>query len=189
MTRNLLIVFFVALFFILIFLFPFKVRFMAHINLLKKKGFYSAKVLGIRVICGQIYISKDNEIIMENSIDIMNNKFSKNFVKEFVKAFLNKMDIKKIELFFVGGITNDSFASAMLCGTITSLVNTIYSILSQRYDNVKLYEDIKPSFNKLQFELTFDFVIRISIFNIILSIFKALIANNKFKEIENERWI
>ncbi len=165
---------------------------MAHMNLLKKKGFYSAKVLGIRVICGQIYLSKENEIIMENSIDIMNNTMSKNFVKEFVKAFLEKIDIKKIELFFTGGLSNDSFASAMLCGFMTSVVNTIYSILSQKYDNVKLYEDIKPTFNNLSFDLTFDIVIRISIFNIVLSIFKAIIANNKFKklkEIENERWI
>lgn len=184
--RNLLIVFLILTLFLMIILFPFKIRFMMHLNLLKKKGFYSLKILGIRLLCGQIYLDKDNKIVVENSINIIKQESNKDFIIAFMKQFSNKMDVRKIEMFFTGGLENDSYTSALLCGTISAGVETFYSVLSQKYENVKLYEDITPTFNDNSFELTLDVVVKISLFSLIVSIIKAALANNKFKEMKNE---
>ena len=66
------------------------------------------------------------------------------------------------------------------------MVQSLYSYLTQKYDYVRLYENIVPTFNENNLELTFDIVLSISIFKIFVSIIKSNIANNKFKERKNE---
>ncbi len=180
--KSLLIVFFIFSLIVLIMVFPFKTRFMCHINLLDLKGFYSVKVWRIRFLCGKVYVDSDGELMMENSADMLSKNYKNTYFKSLIKELIKRVDIKKMEIFFTGGFAQNSFSSAMLCGSVSSGVRSLYSVLSQKYDNVKLYEDISPTFSYDNLELTFDIVLSISMIKIIISIIKANIANNKIKE-------
>ena len=63
----------------------------------------------------------------------------------------------------------------MVCGSAEMIVKTLYSYLSQNYEDVKLYEDITPTFANDSLELTFDFVASISLFQIIKAFFESKI--------------
>lgn len=129
---------------------------------------------------------KDGELTMENSINFMDGKINEDFMKNLIKEFISTIDVKKVELFFTGGISDNSFSSAIICGSISSMVETIYSYFSQKYDNVKLYKDVIPTFNENNLELTFDIVISISLLGIFLSILRALVKTKNKKESKNE---
>lgn len=184
--KIMLIVFFVLLLLIFIFLFPFKTRFMCHFNVFEVKGFYSIKIWRFNFICGKIYSDPDGKIKTENSIGVINKDYDKNFIKLLALNLLKRLDVHKVEIFFTGGFKENSYSSALLCGSVSSMVQSLYSYLSQQYDYVRLYENIVPTFNENNLELTFDIVLSISIFKIFVSIIKSNIANNKLKESKNE---
>ena len=183
--KSVLIVFFVISLLLLILVHPFKIRFMLHFNLFDFKGFYSVKIFGIRLLTGMVY-RKDGKIVVQNSADIFSGNMSKPFVKHFISELIKRLNINKVEIFFVGGVKNNSFSSAMICGGVSSLVQTLYSVLSQKYDKVRLYHDVSASYAKDKLELTFDIVTSISLLSIIISIIRANFANNKVKEANNE---
>lgn len=183
--KNVLIVFFIVCFFIMVLVFPFKVRCMGHFNILKLIGFYSLKIMNLKLINGRIMF-RDGKLQIENSVNRIENGLSSGFTQNFTKELLSKLDVKKVELFFSGGIADNSFSSAIICGTISAFINSIYSIFSQKYENVKLYEDVDAKFGENNFEITFDIVISISFIAIIVSVLKALKLKNR--EAKNERW-
>ena len=183
--KSMLIVFFVVLLLILIIILPFKIRLMAHFNLLELKGYYCFKFLCFKFLNGRI-ISKDGELIMENSVNIMSKGNNKEFMKQAGLEMMSNIDVKKVELYFTGGLVENSFSSAIICGSVSSFVETIYSYFSQKYDCVKLYKDIVPTFNDDNLELTFDIVIGLSLFGIAKSLILAQIKTKKLKENKNE---
>ena len=182
--QNILIVFFIICFIILVFVFPFKIRAMGHFNFLNLLGFYSLKIMKLRLINGRI-IFENGEIKIENSVNIIEEKFSEEFSKNLIKEILARINVKKVELFFSGGIADNSFTSAIMCGGVSSIVQSVFSFLTQRYENVKLYEDVDAKFGENNLELTFDFVISISFLSIIISIIKAM--KGKTRELKNEK--
>lgn len=159
---------------------------MCHFNVFEVKGFYSIKIWRFNFICGKIYSDPDGKIKTENSIGVINKDYDKNFIKLLALNLLKRLDVHKVEIFFTGGFKENSYSSALLCGSVSSMVQSLYSYLSQQYDYVRLYENIVPTFNENNLELTFDIVLSISIFKIFVSIIKSNIANNKLKESKNE---
>ena len=178
---ELLIVFFVLVLIMLVMVFPFKVRFMAHFNLLKMKGFYSIKILFFKILCGMVYTA-NGKIYVSNIADAITPRYTSPFMKIFVRDLIKRLNVKKIEIFFTGGFAGDSFSSALLCGSVTSFVQTFYSYLTQRYEDVKLYEDVAPTFNKDNLEATIDMVVSISLIQILISVFKTALKTRKAKE-------
>ena len=178
--QNVLIVFFVASLLVLILVFPFKSRIMAHINFLDLKCFYSVKVWVIKILCGKAVIENEHFNI-ENEDTIFSGKYDKNF-KATAFEILKKIDIRKVELFFTGGFSENSFSSAIMCGSVLSIVETLYAHLSMIYDDVKMYKDIEPTFEEDNLELTLDFVASISIFQLVVSIIKAKKQLKKLEE-------
>ena len=180
--KTMLIVFFIISLIVLLFVFPFKLRLMGHINLIEKKGYYSFKAWRIKLICGMIWYDEiEKKLKIKNVNNIIKNKYKDEELKLFTLNILKTIDVKKVELFFSGGFNNNSFSSAMVCGGARLIVDCIYSFLSQNYDDVKLFEDIVPTFNNDSFELTFDFVASISIYQIIWSSIKSKIKVLKEK--------
>ena len=179
--KNMLIVFFVVTFLLMILVFPFKVRLMSHFNLIDLKGFYCFKFWRIKLLCGMIVLDENNNIEVKNSNNIFDSGYDKNFVKNLAGEFLDRLNVKKIEIFFTGGFVDDSYSSALVCGTVSSFVKGMYGFLSQKYDNVELYEDVSATFNETNMDLTFDVVVTISFLQIILSLLKV----NKIKKKES----
>lgn len=184
--KDVLIVFFVLFFVLMILVFPFKTRLMGHFDLIEMKGFYSFKVWRLKLLCGMIFRDEDGVFKISNADDILKGNYNKPFVKEIAKQILTKINVKKIELFFTGGAENDSYTSAIICGSMLSIVQSLYSYLSLRYDDVKLYEDISPTYNDSNFELTFDFVVSVSILGLALALVKSSINLKKKGEVKNE---
>lgn len=179
--KTMLIVFFILSLFLLFIVFPFKTRIMSHINILEKKGFYSIKSWRLRLLCGKIYVDKNNKIQIENTNNMIKDRYKDDYMKYFIKNLLLAMEIKKLELFFNGGFKNNSFSSAMMCGSVLLFVDSLYSFLSQQYADVKLFEDIEPTFDYDSFELTFDFVAEISLIKIFISFIKAKLSLRREK--------
>lgn len=182
--KSVLMVFFIFFFLLSICVFPFKIRAMGHFNILNLMGFYSLKIMFFRLLTGR-FLFEDGKIVFQNSVNFMEDKFNKSFSKQFLAKVVKKMDIKKIEVYFTGGIVDNSFSSAIVCGSMSSIIQTFYSIVSQKYYKVKLYEDIDPTFNENNLEITFDAVISISLVALAVSIISA--HNYMKKELKNER--
>lgn len=180
-----LIVFFVLLLVVLLTILPFKVRLMAHFNILELRGYYCFKILFIKFLNGRI-ISENGELVMENSVNFMDKSNNKLFMKNLGTEIISNISVKKVEIYFTGGLSDNSFSSAILCGSVSSFVETIYSYFSQRYDCVKLYKDILPTFNESNLELTFDMVVGLSLFGIAKSLILAQIKTKNVKESKNE---
>ena len=180
-----LIVFFVLLLMVLLTILPFKVRLMAHFNILELRGYYCFKILFIKFLNGRI-ISENGELVMENSVNFMDKSNNKLFMKNLGTEIISNISVKKVEIYFTGGLSDNSFSSAILCGSVSSFVETIYSYFSQRYDCVKLYKDILPTFNESNLELTFDMVVGLSLFGIAKSLILAQIKTKNVKESKNE---
>lgn len=182
--KELLIVFFIFTVIIMAMAFPFKTRMMFHTNLLNAKGFYSFKIMKVRLLTGRFYIDNGDGFTIENSADIFSKNINKPFVKNLIKEMCKKVDIKKVELFFTGGFKEDSYSSAIMCGAVSSAVQTIYSMIYEKFEDVKLYEDVNVTFDSDNIDLTFDIVIKISLIAILKSIFKA----NKLTKQEGLKW-
>ena len=182
--KELLIVFFIFTVIIMAMAFPFKTRMMFHSNLLNAKGFYSFKIMKIRLLTGRFYIDDGDGFTIENSADIFSKNINKPFVKNLIKEMSKKIDIKKVELFFTGGFKENSYSSAIMCGVVSSAVQTIYSMIYEKFEDVKLYEDVNVTFDSDNIDLTFDIVIKISLIAILKSIFKA----NKLTKQEGLKW-
>ena len=155
---------------------------MGHFNLIEMKGFYSFKVWRIKILCGRIYLNSDGKLKVENTNNAIKDRYKDALMKKFSLTIMKLIEVKKVELFFSGGFKDNSFTSAIVCGSAKMIVNTIYGYLSQNYEDVKLFEDIKPTFGSDSFELTFDFVASVSIFQII----RALIKSKKLILKENK---
>ena len=183
--KELLIVFFIFTVIIMAMAFPFKTRMMFHTNLLNAKGFYSFKIMKIRLLTGRFYIDRGDGFVVENTVDLFSGNINKPFVRHLIKEMIKKVDVKKVEVFFTGGFKEDSYSSAIMCGTVSSAVQMIYSMIYEKFEDVKLYENISVTFDSDNIDLTFDIVIKISLIAILKSIFKA----NKHIKMEGLKWM
>lgn len=164
---------------------PFKTRFMGHFDVLGVKCYYVAKSWIIKLLCGKIVL-ENGEIKMTNEKTLFSSSYNNPFMKNLTKEIMDRLDVKKVELFFTGGFKENSFSSAIVCGSVLSVVETLYGYLSLSFDNVKMYKDIKPTFNYDNLELTVDVVVSISLIKILKSILNAGSKTQKLKEMKYE---
>ena len=130
---------------------------------------------------------QNGSLQITNSDNVLSSNANSSFIKEMAKQIISRLNVKKVEVFFTGGFVDDSYLSAMMCGSVSSVIQSIYSYLSQNYKDVKMYEDIQPTFNQTNLELTMDFVVSLSLFQIFLSILKANKMKRSLREELNER--
>lgn len=183
--RNLLIVFFVICFLMMVVFFPFKTRLMGHLNLIDLKCYYSLKAWMIKLLSGKI-IFENGKFDMFNEETILSKSYNSNYAKLLGKEVLSSIDIKKLEVFFVGGFKENSFSSAMMCGSVISIVESLFAYLSLSYDGVKMYKDIRPTFDENNLELTMDIVVSVSLWRMFMCFISAGVKLNKLKELKNE---
>lgn len=123
---------------------------------------------------------------MINDDTLLTGDVDKMFIKKMAGEIIARLDVKKIEIFFTGGFKENSFSSAIICGSILSIVETLYGGLSLSFDNIKMYKDIKPTFDEDNLELTIDLVVSISLIKILNCFFRASKKTKKLKEMKNE---
>lgn len=185
MFNELLIVFFVIILIIFLLVFPFKIRILAHVNLLELKGFYSGKVAGIKIIEGIIFSDSTGKLEMKNSANLLSKNIDENFTKCFGEEIIKKIYVNDAEVFIVSGFVEDSYLSAILSGGISAIIKSVYSFLSFEYEDSKLVCDIKPVFDESKFELSVKFVASITLFKTIVALLKSFKKLKELKEAKN----
>ena len=125
------------------------------------------------MLCGKAKVGTNGKIEIENSNNMFSKEMDKSFALELLKHLAKRINVKKVEIFFTGGFEEDSYSSAIVCGSVTSVVRSVYSVLSQKYKNVKMYEDIEPTFFETNLEITFDGVVTVSVLKIFIALLKA----------------
>jgi len=184
--RNLLIVFFIICFLGMIVFFPFKTRLMGHLNLIDLKCYYSLKTWIFKLLSGKI-VFENGKFELFNEETFLAKSYKNDYTKLVGKEILSAIDIKKLEVFFVGGFKENSFSSAIMCGGVMSFVETIFAYLSLKFDDVKMYKDIKPTFDENNLELTMDIVVSVSLWKMLMCFLSAGKKLNNIKELKNER--
>lgn len=124
---------------------------------------------------------------MVNEETLISKSYNNEFMKVLGKEILDELDIKKVEVFFSGGFKEDSFSSAIMCGFVLSLVETIFGFLSLRFDDVKMYKDIEPTFEENNLDLTLDIVVSISLWKLLSCFLNAGKKSKTLKELKNEK--
>ena len=184
--RDLLIVFFIISFLFLIIIFPFKTRLMGYCNFMDLKCYYSLKTWIIKLICGRIEFI-NGKVEIKNEESLLTKTYKNEYMKLIGKEVVSELSIKKLEVFFTGGFKNDSFSSAIMCGMVLSFVETVFAYLTLKYDGVKIYKDIDPTFDENNLELTLDIVVSISLWRLVCCLFNAGNKAKKMKELRNEK--
>ena len=93
MKWIILVVFILLLIFLLLCI-PFNVAFGAHLNVVENKGFYSLKVLFIKILCGRMRI-REGKLEFENNNDLL---FTANSNEDFInKIFINILKVIKVK--------------------------------------------------------------------------------------------
>ncbi len=180
--RGLLIGFLLLIFIILILALPFKVKVKMHVNLINPQAYYSIKVAFLKLICGKAYI-QSNKFIVQNTHNIFKTegKMSK---KEacIIKQIIKNINITRAEIYFTGGIKDDAYQTAMLCGNMYAISSAITAYLITNNNFINIYQDIDTDFNNDALDLSVSAIVELSILDII---FAVIIGSNKVKEKEN----
>ena len=128
----------------------------------------------------------NGKINVTNEKTVLSGSYNKPFMRNLASELFRRLDVKKVEFFFTGGFKENSFSSAMMCGSVLSVVETLYGYLSLSFDNVKMYKDIKPTFDENNLELTADIVVSISLIKLLKSFLVAGSRTQKLKEMKYE---
>lgn len=186
--KSILIVFFIVGFLLMLIMFPFKIKVMAHLDLISMKCFYCFKVWRIKVLCGRAKIDGEKQVIVENSDNLVTLNLNKDFISILIKTISKKIEVKKVKLFFTGGFVEDSYASALVCGSVSAITKAVYSILSQTYKNVEIYEDVTPTFNETNLDVSVKIGLCVSLFSVLVSLIKAdrIKTKQRKMEVKNE---
>ena len=123
---------------------------------------------------------------MMNEDSFLTKSYKNDFVKLMGREVLSEMEIRKVDIYFSGGFKEDSFSSALMCGFVISIVESVYGFLSLKFDDVKMFKDIKPTFEENNLEFSFDLVISISLWRIVGCFFSAGKKIKDLKELKNE---
>lgn len=173
-----LVVFLCVLLLFVLLAYPIKAVAKVHINAINLKAFYSIKVLFIKLLCGTTYI-EDNRLIIQNSHNFLYNMKDTKKQMVITKNIVKRISVSKLQIYFCGGIKNNAYQTAIICGYAHGISSALISYLITKNNYINIYQDIDPQYNKDALDLTLKCVLEISL----LDVFAALIDSKaKYKE-------
>lgn len=177
--RIALVVFLVLILVYIVLALPFPIKFKCHVNGIKLLSFYSIKFWFFKVLCGKAYI-EDNKFIMQNTHNHIYSN-DKNAIKQqvFLKSIIKRISVHRAELYFTGGMQDDAYVSAMLCGYVQVISSALISVIITKNPFVNIFQDIDPTFNKDNLDFSAKILLEISILDILIAKHNA---NRRFKE-------
>lgn len=164
----------VALFVVLIVIYPFKLKAVFHINVLEDLCFLAIKVFDIKLFCARFTITKEGKFDM----DKFNKKKKKKkkdplLLSSYFMCLAKMLHFKKLELFFTGGSSENAYYVSMLCGYVNAISSALYAVLLNKYKHIKIYSDIDPDYGQDRLELSASVVISFSLLDMIISVICA----------------
>lgn len=165
---------------------------MGYINLLSEElGCFSLRINRICIIAGYLKRTEDNLTVTFRSnktrvIRLNMNKSDKDSVASYLdNAALKVIDIIKINLFLKQGISDDAGASAMMIGATSIALSGVRAFLKARQPNIRFSYDTQADFHNDVFQVSLDCILLVSIADIIISFFIALLY--KIKKRKNKK--
>lgn len=181
--KTCLIVFFTIILIILLITYPLKIVVKFHINVLTQRAFYSIKFIFVKLLCGTAYI-QNKRLIIQNSHNLIYNTQNKEFQTQLLKCILPKIDITKLQIYFSGGIANNAYQTAMICGYMYSITSAIFSYFITKNNFINVFQDIDPQYGKDCLDITTKAIVQFSLLDVIIAM---LGATKKYKEILYEQ--
>lgn len=172
MKIAILVTFFVCAFLFFISFFPFKLSAKAYIDIAKNGGFYCFRLLGFRILCGRMQIDKGKLRFENQGGRLQNDPNASTFLPIFVSQLYKNLDVVALDLYFEGGLDDNPDMSAVMCGSVETIVSIIFAYLKTKNDMGSFRKNIAfiPTSTECNFVL--DGALAVSLFDI----FKSLIA-------------
>lgn len=171
-------VLFVALFVLSVLYYPFKMKGAVHFNIFEEVGFVVFKIFNIKVYSAVLNVDNAGKF----SIDDKKRKKKKinNITKEYFGCLLKKVSLKNVEVYFDCGIKDDACKSALICGYVDALANSVFAVLLSKNKQMRSIALINPLFNEERLELTSSCEASLCLFDVVLSFLCAV--KNKIKK-------
>ncbi len=182
-----LLVTFVVLFVVLIIILPVKVKVSVHANLMRMEGYYLIHAFVINIVCGKVFFEND-KLRFDNKINLLKStEKSKPYTGEFYKEVSKRVKVVNFNYFKSFGNNEDAFETAQITAIENMVVNTISAILKTRYNYINIFSRIIPTFTRNENNTTIYAVIKISIFDVIISFFKAKLKIKEKQKLGKEK--
>lgn len=179
-----LVVFLAVLLLFVLLGYPFKVCAKVHINLIKFKAFYSLKVMFIKLLCGTTYI-EDNNLIIQNTHNLIYNS-QQNTKKQMLimQNIAKRISVAKLQVYFSGGVKNNAYQTAMLCGYAYAITSAMLAYLITKNNCINIFQDIDPQYSSDALDITLKCVLEISMLDVIGAL---IVSAFKFKEVLDDK--
>jgi len=169
--KAFLLVLFITFFIIAFITYPFKIKGVFHIDVYNNVGFIAFKVLFIKLAAVRFKLADNGQIKVHK---LKKKKKKDNYLFTFyVLSLAQKVNVKKLELFFDFGNEDPYFAS-LVSGYMGAITSSIISVFLNRYEGVKIFTSFIPKFDKNQLEASGEFVVTFSLIDVLLSFINAL---------------
>jgi len=168
--KTALLILLITFFMILFISYPFKIKWSFHFNVLKNVGFVVFKVLFIRLTCERFKINNKCEIEIESE---KKKKKDDQFLKQYIYSLAKRVDVKRIDLFCDIGLKDDAYLLSMTCGYIDSFFNICYSVLLNRYVDLKIFYRCEPTYQRECLEATGKIIVTFSLIDVLISVYNA----------------
>lgn len=181
--KTILIIVTIILVLFLLIIFPFRVRFQGHVNLLANICVYSAKILFVPLLVGRCKVTIKDGLVFENAINkLANDEKHPHLMDIYTEQIIKRLVISKLDLYFTFGDSADAGVTAMVCGTMQTLSSILISVVLNRNKYASITQDIAPSYTEDVFELTAQLSLKISLLDVFKSYFIAKkVYKNKYE--------
>ena len=179
--NNILLILFIMFFVISVVIYPLKMKGAIHINVLENLGFAVVKVFNIRLFNARFKMAKDGHVSMEKEKNKKKKK-NKTLSQFYFMSLAKKVDVKKAEIFFVAGSSQDAFIVSVVNGFVNVVSTCVFTTLMNKYKSMKTLVCVEPDYEKEGLEITASGVISFSLFDMLLSVIYSVIHYLKVKE-------
>lgn len=156
-------------------IYPFLISFDVRFNILRLKGNVTIKIFNkikiefnIRVKNGYVYINHRNKIRKEK---ISNKNINIIFIITMLKQLYFRAQFLSLDFKSNFGFVLDSCATAVVCGYIDVIGKSFLSKLKNNKKSAHIFINIEPKYNQDIFNVRLVNTIRMSVFDILYSLF------------------
>lgn len=175
----------IALFFICVILYPFKVKIALHFNVFEMIGFVSIKALCFKLFSGKFLVNDKMQFELEKQKrKIKKKKKPISLLSVYFLTLAKRLSVKKYEWYFTCGSNTDASLVSLLCGYVLSFDAIVSSVLLNSYSHVKIYNDIDPIYDSDRLEASSNFVVSFCLLDMFISLF---VAYKKYFELLKEK--
>jgi len=173
------LILFILILIILIVVLPFKLKVALHINYLTMEVYYLVQFWFINLLCGKVNFDGDVLKIYNKDNLIIRGKGKKNSDNRVLLECLKHIDVVNVDFVKQFGNADDAMNTAIICSFENLVMNMINSKLKSKNKVMNKMKLVEPNFDEYENKSSIYAVIKISIFDVIISRKKVQTKQNK----------